>query len=97
MNRSIQISKISSIIDHVLSSNGYLSIVFEGQISIKWRSIVGEKLAEVSECRGVENGILYVRVESSAWRQEMSFLKELIVQKIHEQTRCRSVRDIVFC
>jgi hypothetical protein len=82
--------------DGVLAANGYLAICREGQVLEKWSEIVGARLAEVSECTNVENGILYVRVPSAPWRQEMSFFKEKILSQIHAQTKCRTIKDIVF-
>ncbi|MBD3390388.1 MAG: DUF721 domain-containing protein [Chitinivibrionales bacterium] len=89
--------KLGSILEGVLSQRGYLSVCREGQIRERWTQIVGERVAAVSECRGVENGILYVRVPSAAWRQEISFLKQRILSRIRTETQCRTVKDIVFC
>lgn len=89
--------KIGDIVEKVLSARGYLTEFQEWTIHEKWMEIVGEKLAAESECRGVENGILYIRVKSASWRQEMSFFKQAIMEKILKHTKCRSIKDIVFC
>lgn len=97
MTRKSTPQKMDQIMDAVLSSRGYLNICRESQVREKWREIVGERIAQVSECQGVENGVLYVRIPSAAWRQEVSFLRERILMAIRTQTQCETVTDIVFC
>ena len=88
--------KLNSILTSFLSSKGYLSSCREYSVISQWKEIVGESVAAVSSCENVENGILYVKVSSSAWRQELSFLKRDILKKINMQTDCHSITDIVF-
>ena len=96
MKKNNRPEKIGGIIEDVLSERGYLSQCHESQVKLRWSKIVGDELAEASECRGVENGILYVRVPSAAWRQEMSYQKEHIMAQIRIHTKCRSIKEIVF-
>ena len=88
--------KLNSILNSFLSSKGYLSSCKEYSVVSRWEEIVGISVASVSHCEGVENGILYVKVTSSAWRQELSFLKKDILSKIRISTDCKSITDIVF-
>jgi hypothetical protein len=83
--------------ESILSKRGYLAACRESQIKDRWELIVGKRIARISECRGVENGILYVRVASAPWRQEVSFFKEEILSQIRQHTQCDTVKDIVFC
>ncbi len=89
--------RISKIMEEVLSKRGYLTLCRESQIREKWREIVGDRIANMTDCRGVEEGVLYVRVPSAAWRQEVSFTKEEILQQIRKHTQCETVSGIVFC
>ena len=50
----------------------------------------------VSACDRVENGLLYVRVASAPWRQELSYLKAEILDKIHREINGASIHDIIF-
>jgi hypothetical protein len=89
--------KLGDIMESVLSASGCLSGMFEWNVKEKWVEIVGKRLSDVSEFKCVENGILYIRVPQAAWRQEMSFFKETILAQIADKTRCKSIKDIVFC
>jgi predicted nucleic acid-binding Zn ribbon protein len=88
--------KIGAIVDSLLAERGYLAPCREWNALHKWPDIVGEKLASVTECARVENGVLYVRVASSPWRQEISYMKQHILDSIKKETPCTTIRDIVF-
>lgn len=88
--------KLNSILNTFLSSKGYLSSCKEYSVISHWKEIVGDSVAAVSYCENVENGILYVRVLSSSWRQELSFLKKDIISKIGTFTDCHTITEIVF-
>lgn len=88
--------KIDSVLTAFLTDRGYYSVFKEHNVIAQWKEIVGEDIALVSKCIGVENEILYVSFQSSSWRQEISFLKKDILKKIREITQCTSIKDIVF-
>ena len=88
--------KLSSVLSTYLSSRGYLSSCREYDVINHWKDIVGDSVASVSFCEGVENGVLYVKVKTSSWRQELSFVKNEILHKIVIKTDCKSIKEIVF-
>lgn len=88
--------KLGDVMQSVLSERGYLTSCFEVDVMQKWHAIVGEKISAVTECSEVREGIIYIRVSSASWRQELSFLKKEIIEKIKEKTRCKTIKDIIF-
>jgi predicted nucleic acid-binding Zn ribbon protein len=91
-----QPQRIGAIVESFLSERGYLSVCREQDILREWPKIVGERIAEVSTCTRVEDGIVYVRIPEAAWRQEISYFKTDIIEKIKQKTQCTTVTDIVF-
>jgi len=91
-----QPEKIGSLIDSILQERGYLTVCKEWDVVAKWKELVGEKLASVTECTRMEDGRLYVKVASSSWRNEIAYLKDEIIKKIKTETDCSSLNDIVF-
>jgi predicted nucleic acid-binding Zn ribbon protein len=87
---------IGSIIEGKLRELGYLSPCRELDVVRRWPEIVGEKIAAVTECSRVDNGVLYVRVASASWRQEICYIKPHILETIKKETPCTSIRDVVF-
>ena len=90
-------ASIGPLVEEVLAESGYLSICREYAVMEKWPSLIDPRFAEVTSCDRVENGILYVKVSSAAWRQEAVYRKETILERIRKESGCHSIRDIVFC
>lgn len=49
-----------------------------------WAERVGERIAEVTEPRSVENGVLFVAVRSSAWLMELRMMEGEIRRRLNE-------------
>ena len=96
VNRHSSPEKIGTIVESVLSERGYLIICKELSVLRAWPSIVGEALRGIAECTRVEKGILYVRVVSAPWRQEIVFMKQQLLSKLRRETGCTTIKDIVF-
>jgi len=94
MKRKSSPEKIGSIVENILSQHGYLNKCKEENIVFKWSELVGNDIAQVTECTRTENGILYVKVHSASWRQELSYMKQTILKKIWPH--CRTIKDIRF-
>ncbi len=91
-------AKIDSFIDAILEMRlpGFRAVCKEWEVVDRWHEIVIGRVAEVTECSGVENGVLQVRVASASWRQDLTYLKEDIKAAIRRVTGCETIRDIVF-
>lgn len=89
-------SKVGAILQSILQERGYSTICKEYEVVAKWREIVGERVGAVTDCTRTENGILYVKVDSAPWRQELAYLKESLIRSIHKETGCTSIKDIIF-
>lgn len=88
--------KVGEIVRSVLSGRGYLRQCLEVEVISNWPDIVGERIADVTECTDVRKGVIYVKVSSSSWRNEISFLKKEIIDKVKKETRCKTIKDIAF-
>ncbi len=66
------------------------------QVVGDWEDIVGEAIGRNTEISRVENGILYVKAASAAWRNELVFMKPSILKKIRLNYPDSGVEDIFF-
>ncbi|UCE19048.1 MAG: DUF721 domain-containing protein [Gemmatimonadota bacterium] len=62
----------------------------------QWSQIVGKKIAEKAKPIGIERGKLFVEVDSSAWRNELSFMKNEIKDKMNRAVGSPVIKDIIF-
>lgn len=56
----------------------------EAFIIANWKNIVGKKLSEKSQPLYIKNKTLIMRVENSAWIQQINFLKKEIIKNIND-------------
>jgi predicted nucleic acid-binding Zn ribbon protein len=98
MSRGGQPASVGSFIDAMLERllPGFRVVCKEWEVVDRWHEIVIGRVAEVTECSGVENGVLKVRVASASWRQDLTYLKEDIKAAIRRVTGCDTIKDIVF-
>ena len=94
MSRKTPPQKIGSLVESLLAECGYLSACKEQEILVRWAEIAGSAVAAVTECTRAEDGVLYVRVLTSPWRQELTYLKPQLLDKIKRQ--CATITNIVF-
>ncbi len=97
MKKGKEPKKLGDVMYSVLSERGYLESYFEAEVLRRWRTIVGEKIAQVTECTEIRDRILYVKVSSASWRQELSFFKDEIIEKIKSEIHHARINDIIFC
>ena len=88
--------KINSTLSSYFSQRGYLTSFKEFNVISNWKEIVGDEIADNSNCICVENKILYISIKSSSWRQEISYLKKDIIDKINTISQIFLIEDIVF-
>lgn len=62
----------------------------------EWAELVGESISQISKPDHIRDGILYVRVTSMAWRTELGFHKQTILEKIAEKLDKKLIKDIRF-
>ena len=68
----------------------------EQKILNSWEEAVGEGVAERTQAIRVQNRVLQVKVANSVWMQELQFMKELIMQKLHQQAGKNILQDLRF-
>lgn len=64
------------------------------QVVADWPTLVGEEIAKHSQALELKNGILWVSVPSSSWRQHILFLKPQILKAIDRNHPEVTVKEI---
>jgi predicted nucleic acid-binding Zn ribbon protein len=85
---------LGTLLTALLHELGLSKKIQQYDVVISWAEIVGERIARVTEAYKIEKGILFVRVRTSEWRNELMMRKPEILQKIN--VRETVVKDIVF-
>ena len=69
------------------------AILQENAISI-WPNVVGKNISKISKATSVDKGVLFVKVESATWKQELHMQKNEIINKINEKIRSKTIKEI---
>jgi len=85
---------IADALKSLIKSLGIEDQVQKNQILMLWPSVVGKKVAEVSQAKKVEHNILFVKVTHDSWRQELLFLKKNIIDKLNKKVGKEIIKDI---
>ena len=88
--------KVSQILKRVISKS-HLHKMNEASIKMGWDGLVGKEVARHTAPAFLKKGILFVRVDSSAWAYELStHLKDIVLKNISEGVGEGVVKDIHF-
>ncbi|MBI4511424.1 MAG: DUF721 domain-containing protein [Deltaproteobacteria bacterium] len=83
--RSRQAVSAASLIDETIKAHGITGPVREQRLVLNWREIVGDRVATRAWPDGLKGGVLHVRVVSSTWLQELSFLRAEMAAKVNQR------------
>lgn len=86
----------ASLVEEVLSRYGVATQVREHRIVTRWHDVVGERVASRAWPDGLHQGVLFVRVVSSSWMHELSFLRDAIRERVCEVAGANLVREVRF-
>ena len=92
-----KLESVGDLLTQYFSNTGSSGTIAENvQIMSAWPEIVGARIAAVTRCEGVSDGILKIQVANAVWRHELMYMKKSILEKIAEKTGLKSVREITF-
>ncbi len=75
---------VGTFIDSTLKRYGLSDEIARYKFVLYWEEIVGKEMAKRCKPEYLRNGSLIVRVRDSAWANELSFQKELILQRLRK-------------
>lgn len=89
-------SSVSEVLKRVLVRRGMERRIKELWILPQWREIVGEKISKHTQPITVKKGNLFVRVDSSGWLTQLTYLKEKIISQINQREASNLIKNIYF-
>lgn len=90
------IKSVGSVIDGLTQSLGIHQKLQEYEAVAQWDSIVGQKIAAMSVASKIVRGVLFVKVRTSTWRNELNIRKKEIITKMNQTIGEEVVKDIKF-
>ncbi len=90
------IKSIEIAIDELVNNLGIKKKLKELDAVVYWDSVVGKQIAKMTTATRIINGVLFVNVKTSTWRNELTMRKKDIIDKLNNFIGIEIVKDIKF-
>jgi len=90
------IKPIGFALDELVNSLGIKKKLKEYDAIIYWDLVVGRQIAKMSTATRITQGVLFVHVKTSTWRNELTLRKKEIIDKLNTVVGLNAVKDIKF-
>jgi predicted nucleic acid-binding Zn ribbon protein len=87
---------IRSVVEQVIKDLQLGRTLQQYKVLEEWGTYVGGRIAQVTTAERVIDGKLIVKVKSSAWRNELTFMKRDIIAQINGKFNDEIINDIIF-
>ena len=87
---------IGDIMDVLTVKMGWTSSLAKSDLLSSWASIVGEETAEHSEPVGIEEGVLAVRCDSTAWATQLRLMRSQVTTTIAQRYPDAGIESVRF-
>lgn len=87
---------IGRIIEKVFQVGKFAGCAQVAQLWAQWPEIVGEDVAEHCIPEKINDGRLYIKVDSPVWHQQLDLLKEELKEKIDGRLQDPGIEKIIF-
>lgn len=89
------VAAISDILGKTLDNLGLMSAAKKYQVFSIWTKVVGD-ISRHAKPRRLSGDVLFVATASSAWSQELTFMRRSIMDKLNQSLGAEYVREIRF-
>ena len=93
--RKSQTLNISEIISSILKANGLEDKLAETRLIQSWEELLGKSVARLTKSIYIKNRTLFVSLNSSVVRSELSMIKKDILIRLNEKAGKCIIDDIV--
>jgi hypothetical protein len=94
LKRSNDISLGDAIRDF-LSSYHLDEKLLEKQLMLSWEKVMGKMVSQHTTRLNISKKVLYIKVDSAALRNELSFAKENIRKALNSEVKSEVIREVV--
>ena len=85
---------IGEAFGHFMKVNGKEELMWEVKAEEAWRTVMGKFFEKYTDKVEVRQRVLYVKINSPAMRQELTFGKSKIIANINEEIKSDFILDV---
>lgn len=87
---------LKQLVNQMLRAYGLGAKLDEMSLVKSWENIVGSMIAKHTTDIFFKEGKLYIKLDSAPLRQELSYAKTKLVEKLNEEAGKKMVNEIIF-
>src|ERR1700722_18134293 len=94
--RGSSLFHIGSEIEKALKERSLAEGLLPHRARAMWSEVVGDDVAAATIAETVRGGVLFVKVRSSVWANELTFYKAEMLRKLNQKVGAQVLTDIHF-
>lgn len=87
---------LDAVLDRLTQTMGWASPLDKAELLVAWPRLVGDDVAAHTEPVAVEDGLLTVRCDSTAWAQQLRSMRSVVLARIAEQHPQAGIESVRF-
>ena len=96
MKKEDSLQDIKTLLQTIVSTIDGTPFKDQFRVRDMWEAVVWPHIEKKATPEGIRNGILQVSVVSSVWMQELTFMKQQILERINQACVSSGVKDVRF-
>lgn len=73
---------LGDVLEAMAAARGWQSPIARAEVLASWADIVGAEIAAHAEPVGIEDGVLTVRCDSTAWAQQLRLMQATVLEQL---------------
>ena len=86
--------QLKKVLKKTIENSGFKNAILQENAVSAWSDVVGKNISEISKATSVDRGVLFIKVESAAWKQELYMQKNEIINKINKKIGSQAIKEI---
>ena len=81
--------QLKKVLEKTIEKSGFKNAILQENAVSIWPDVVGKNISNISKATNVDKGVLFIKVESATWKQELYMQKNEIINKINNSRYTR--------
>ena len=90
------VKSLSDLLQMVLRKEGFETPLLQRRLVASWDAVVGPTISSYTSDKFIKNQTLFVKINNPALRQELSMMRQKLVQRLNSQVGSFIISDIKF-
>lgn len=88
---------IDDLVSNILIDNGLATSLLQRRLLNSWEEVVGPTISAMTSEKYIQNQTLVIKILNSSMRQDLSMMRNKIVNRLNDHVGAKVIYDIRFC